>query len=136
MKIQNKTTLPAILATTAIVLISIVSILVLNSIFSINSMFALQTSLTLIFARTALSLLSLGLSAYLMFVYLQDYMELKSGFTLALLLTVTAFMFYSLTSNPILHSACGIYTSTGLFSIIPLFFSTIAMGILAWVSSK
>jgi len=137
MKSANRNlTIFAVIATVAIISVSLMVILFANTAFSINTAYAAQTSEYLFFLRTLLSLIMLGFSAYLIFVYLQDYLELKNSFTLAILFSVVSFMLFALTANPVLHTACGVVPQTDLFSLIPLSFATIAMAILAWVSSK
>lgn len=122
--------------TVGILLFSVFAVLLANNLLSLNLLFALQSSVPLFLIRLLLSLVTLGLCTYLIFIYLQDYLQLRSGFTLALLLCVISFMLYALTSNPIMHSACGAVTHSDVFSTIPMIFGAIAMGILAWVSSK
>ncbi len=82
-----------------------------------------------------LSTIMLIVSLYLIFVYLKDYLELKSSFTLGVLLAVVSFMLFAISANPLLHMMLGI-GKEGLFSIIPLVFATISLVMLAWVSSK
>jgi len=83
-----------------------------------------------------ITLSMLLLSIYLIFIYLKDYLELKSKFTLGILLAVVSFMLFAITSNPTLHQFFGIYGKTGVFMLIPYIFATISLAILAWISSK
>ncbi len=83
-----------------------------------------------------LSTIMLIVSLYLIFVYLKDYLELRSSFTLGVLLAVVSFMLFAISANPLLHMMLGIFEKEGLFSIIPLIFATISLVMLAWVSSK
>lgn len=83
-----------------------------------------------------LSSIMLVIAIYLVFTYLKDYLELKSSFTLGILLAVVSFMLFAITANPFLHMVLGIFGDPGLFSIIPLVFATISLAILAWVSSR
>ncbi len=85
---------------------------------------------------TITSSLMLLLSIYLVYTYLKDYMELKSGFTLGVLSAVVAFMLFALTANPMLHFFFGVYGRFGVMQIIPYVFATVSLAILAWVSSK
>jgi hypothetical protein len=84
----------------------------------------------------ALSTIMLIISIYLIFVYLKDYLELRSSFTFGVLLAVISFMLFAISANPILHMLFGVFGRPGLFSIIPPLFATVSLAILAWVSSK
>ncbi len=86
--------------------------------------------------HTVLSVAMLILSFYLFFIYLKDYLQLKSGFTLGLLLAVFSFMLFAVAANPLLHVFFGVYGRDGLFQSVPYLFATISLGILVWVSSK
>lgn len=83
-----------------------------------------------------ITLSMLLLSVYLIFIYLKDYLELKSSFTLGVLLAVISFMLFAVTSNPMFHQFLGIYGKTGVFMLVPYIFATISLAILAWISSK
>ncbi|MBN2122293.1 hypothetical protein JW721_04545 [Candidatus Micrarchaeota archaeon] len=85
---------------------------------------------------TILSSAMFLVSVYLLYIYLKDYLELRSGFTLGILLAVASFLLFSITSNPILHMVFGIFGKEGIFSIIPMIFATLSLIILAWVSSR
>lgn len=78
----------------------------------------------------------LFLSVYLTYIYLKDYLELRSKFTLGILLAVVSFMIFAISSNPLLHQLIGIYGKTATFTLIPPLFATISLAILAWISSK
>ena len=81
---------------------------------------------------TAMILLSL----YLLFTYLKDYLQLKSKFTLGLLIVVFSFMLFAISTNPALHIFLGVYGSKGLFNMVPYVFATVALAVLVWISSK
>ena len=83
-----------------------------------------------------ITLAMLILSIYLIFIYLKDYLELKSKFTLGILFAVISFMLFAITSNPLLHQFFGIYGKAGVFMLVPYLFATISLGILAWISSR
>jgi len=78
----------------------------------------------------------LVLSIYMIYIYLKNYLELKSKFTLGILLAVISFMFFALTSNPMFHMIFGMFGKDGIFTLIPLVFATISLAILAWISSR
>ncbi len=90
----------------------------------------------LFLVHIALSSAMILLSLYLMFIYLKDYLQLKSKFTLGLLIAVFSFMLFAISTNPALHVFLGVYGSRGLFTLIPYLFATIALAVLVWVSSK
>jgi len=85
---------------------------------------------------SVISSLMLVLSIYLIYVYLKNYLELKSKFTIGILLAVISFMFFALTSNPVFHMIFGLFGKDGIFNLIPLLFATISLAILAWISSR
>lgn len=76
------------------------------------------------------------ISIYLVFIYMKDYLQLKSRFTLGILLAVISFMLFAISSNPLLHMMLGVFGKQGIFELIPMAFATISLGMLAWVSSK
>ena len=89
------------------------------------------------YLRAGMTLLILGFSTFLIFTYLRDYFELKCKFTAGLLLAILSFMMFAITSNPIMHTAMGFKGPiSGILSLLPLFFATLALAIMAWVSSK
>lgn len=83
-----------------------------------------------------LSTLMLIVCAYLLFIYLKDYLELRSGFTLGILAAVVSLMLFAITMNPFFHLLFGMSKDPGVFTLIPYFFATAALFILAWVSSR
>ena len=76
------------------------------------------------------------LSIYLIYIYLKDYLALKSNFTLGLLLMMFSFMMFSISINPWLQEFFGVYGQKGIFSLIPIGLATLSLAILAWISSK
>lgn len=89
------------------------------------------------FVLTSLiSLLMFLFSIYLIYIYLKDYLALRSGFTLGLLLMMFSFMMFSIGINPLLQLFFGVYGKTGLFSFIPIGLATLSLAILAWISSR
>lgn len=87
-------------------------------------------------AQAFLSLAMVLLSLYLMFTYAKDYLQLRSGFTLGLLLAIFSLMLFAVTANPLLHVFLGVYGGRGAFNLIPYFFATLSLAIMVWVSSK
>ncbi|MCP4647602.1 MAG: hypothetical protein GY852_07690 [bacterium] len=84
----------------------------------------------------SISTLMFFISIYLVFIYMKDYLMLRSRFTLGILLAVISFMLFAISSNPLLHTVFRLPDKSGLFTLIPMVFATISLGILAWVSSK
>jgi len=84
----------------------------------------------------SLSFLIIAFSAILIYTYVKDYLELRSGFTLALLLAIVAFLMLGISSNPLVHMFFGAYGRPGFFSFLPYLFAAIALGILAWISNR
>jgi len=87
-------------------------------------------------SHTFILTVMLLLSLYLLFTYLKDYLQLKSGFTLGIIFAVFSFMLFAITANPLLMVFLGVYGDRGPFQLIPYLFATIALAILGWVSSK
>lgn len=101
-----------------------------------NATFESDSIRTIFLVHTLLSAAMLLLSIYLLFIYLRDYLQLKSKFTLGLVFAVFSFMLFAITANPLLMVFLGVYGGRGPFTIIPYVFATIALGILVYVSSK
>ena len=83
-----------------------------------------------------ISSVMLLVSIYLVFIYLKDYLELRSSFTLGVLLALISFMLFAISWNPLLMSLFGIWGKPGVYSMIPMTFATISLLILAWISSR
>jgi hypothetical protein len=84
-----------------------------------------------------LSIFIIVCSVWLTYIYLKDYMELKSPFTVALLFVTVSFMLFGMSSNPFFHMFFGLgRMMIGPSSAVPLFFAAIAMGVLVWISNK
>jgi hypothetical protein len=84
----------------------------------------------------SLSFLIIAFSIILIYTYLKDYLELRSSFTLALLLAIVSFLMFGISSNPMVQSFFGAYGRPGFFIFMPYLFAALALGILAWVSNK
>jgi len=56
------------------------------------------------------------ISIYLVFIYMKDYLQLRSRFTLEILLAVISFMLFAISSNPLLHMMLGIFGKQGIFA--------------------
>ncbi len=88
------------------------------------------------YVHTIVLFLMLALSLYLFYIYLRDYIQLKSKFTFGLLLAIFSMMMFAIAANPVLHVFFGIYGRSGLFTLVPYLFATISLAILVYVSSK
>jgi hypothetical protein len=133
-KAKKDYTAAAALGTFGIIAASIVIIAVADLVFpfwrgSISGML-------MFLAMNVVSMFMLALSIFLTFVYLKDYLELRSGFTFGILMAVVSFMLFAITSTPLLHWFLGIYDRPGMFSMVPYVFATLSLAILAWLSSK
>lgn len=84
----------------------------------------------------SLSFLIIAFSAVLIYTYVKDYLELKSSFTLALLLAIVAFLMLGISSNPMVRIFFGAYDRPGFFSFMPYLFAALALGILVWISNR
>ena len=125
----------AVFGTFMIFFIAIMVLLITNILFPFRRLG--QVNMTSYFMISNLiSFTLLVISIYLIYIYLKDYLELKSNFTLGILLSVISFMLFAMTSNPLLHQFFGVYGKMGLFSMMSYLFATISLAILAWVSSK
>jgi len=128
--------LKAGIGTTVIVVGLIIIFLLINSIIPFNRYDMrelMRNSFPLyIFLSSSLTVVSI----YLMYIYLKDYLELRSRFTLGILFAIISFFLFAITSNPLLHAVLGIRENMGIFSFIPMIFAIISLAVLAWISSK
>ena len=84
--------------------------------------------------RTVLALINTGLLLYLIAFYVGIYREMKSNFSLCLVLFSLILFLYSITSNPILIWVNG-FQETNIFNIfnfLPDIFTTLASAILIY----
>lgn len=93
-------------------------------------------------AKTVITTVNTVISMLLIFTYIRLYKDIRSNFTLALLLVVFAMLIYSLTSNPLFQIACGYpicscgMASLGPFMVIPDIFAMLALGSLLYISTE
>lgn len=92
-------------------------------------------------AIDALSLVGMALTLFLLYTYMKSYLELRSNFTLGLILFITAIMLFVMTSSRVLLSLLGLgVPAVGLcgqtIDIVPSLFAVGALAILAYLSSK
>ncbi len=86
-------------------------------------------------AKSVLTTVNVALCIVLIASYLKLYMEVRSRFTMGLVLTMFSLLVYAATSNPVIHALSG-YCLSGLgpFTMIPDIFAAIALGILIYLS--
>lgn len=90
---------------------------------------------TYFMARTIISTVNAGLVVCLLIIYLEIYLKTRARFTLGLVIFTITLLVYSVTSNPLLHIMFGPYTP-GLFEALPEMFTTIAVVVLLYLSTK
>lgn len=132
MKKENNFSKKALLWTIAIVLLAFASLVIVDMLVP----FRRRMLFDLLPIIGSLSFLIIAFSLVLIYTYLKDYFELKNTFTLALLLAVISFLMFGISSNPLVHLFFGAYGRITFFNILPYLFAAIALGILAWISTK
>jgi hypothetical protein len=90
-------------------------------------------------ARIALAAINIILASYLLFIHIQDYLVLRSSFTIGIIAFLFVFLLYALSSFPPVHILLGLpplppIQGLGLFAIVPMFLTAIAMLIFLKVS--
>ncbi len=87
--------------------------------------------------KTLISFLNITLILWLLSTYITLYKQLKSRFTLGLIVLMLVLLLYALSSNPLLHFAFGFYTQgLGPFTVIPDLFTTAALIVLVYLSNE
>ena len=87
--------------------------------------------------KTGIAMANLAMCGILIVTYIQIYRNVRSKFTLGLIALMFSLTLYVITSNPIIQSIFGYkYFSEGIFTIVPDFFATVALGILIYLSQK
>ena len=86
-------------------------------------------------AKTMISLVNIVLIISLMFIYRGIYKQVKSQFTLGLIVVMLVLFMYAFTSNPLIQILFG-YQAEGLgpFAMIPDIFATFGLGLLLYIS--
>jgi hypothetical protein len=92
---------------------------------------------TYLIVKTAVSFINVVIAILLITLYVGIYREVRSEFTLGLIIVMSTMLMYAITSNPMTQIALG-YPSFGLgpFLLIPDIFATVAMSILLYISLK
>jgi hypothetical protein len=86
--------------------------------------------------RLILSIINALLVIYLLFVYVRNYLVLKSNFTLGIIAFLFSFLLYALSSIPIVHELFGPFGIATVFSFVPMLFSAIGLIIFAKFSNE
>lgn len=83
-----------------------------------------------------LSLLNVGLAIYILYIYVKDYLSIRSSFTLGMVAFLFSFLLYALSSSPLMHTALGPYGIASTLSFVPMLFSALCLLIFAKLSSE
>ena len=87
--------------------------------------------------KTILSTINATLVVFLLATYVDIYKKLRSEFTIGLIIFSLTLFFYALSSNPLLQGLFG-YRAFGLgpFAMLPDMFTTLALGVLMYLTLK
>lgn len=85
--------------------------------------------------KTMISLVNIVFILALMLIYRGIYRQVKSQFTIGLIVVMLVLLMYALTSNPLIQILFG-YQAQGLgpFAMIPDIFATFGLGLLLYIS--
>ena len=85
--------------------------------------------------KTMISLVNIVFIISLMLIYRGIYRQVKSQFTLGLIVVMLVLMMYALTSNPLIQILFGFQAQgLGPFAMIPDIFATFGLGLLLYIS--
>jgi len=85
--------------------------------------------------RFALSTLNIVLVLYLLYVYVKDYLRLRSNFTLGLVAFLFSFLLYAISSTPLFYML-SMRSFASTFSFVPMLFSALGLLIFAKLSNE
>ena len=87
--------------------------------------------------KTVISSINITLTMALLGMYITIYREVRSSFTLGLMMMILVLFLYAVTSNPIVQIIFG-YHAQGLgpFAMIPDLFATVALFVLAYLTTE
>jgi hypothetical protein len=77
--------------------------------------------------RFGLSALNIVLAVYLLFIYVKDYLSLRTSFTLGIIAMLFSFLLYALTSSPLMRAVIGPWGIASTLSFVPMLFSAIGL---------
>jgi len=87
--------------------------------------------------KTILSSINATLLVFLLATYVDMYKKLKSEFTIGLILFSLILLFYALSSNPLLQRLFGFRAfGLGPFAMLPDLFTSLALGVLLYLTLK
>lgn len=87
--------------------------------------------------KTIITMINIGISSILITLYINTYRKIKSDFTIGLIVVMFSLLVYAITSNPLFHLGFGFRGyGMGPFTVIPDLFSSIALGVLLYLSLK
>ena len=86
--------------------------------------------------RFGISALNVILVVYLLYIYIKDYLALKTNFTLGIVAVLFSFLLYALTSFPLVRLSLGPLGIAGELSFVPMFFSAIGLLIFAKLGNE
>lgn len=85
--------------------------------------------------KSIFTTVNMAFAIILMAGYIRLYLDVRSKFTLGLLLAMFSLFIYAATSNPLVHALSGFCLSgLGPFAMIPDVFAAVALGILVYLS--
>jgi hypothetical protein len=89
-----------------------------------------------LYLTLSLSLLNVALAIYILYVYVKDYLSLRSSFTLGMVAFLFSFLLYALSSSPMMHMVFGPYGIASKLSFVPMLFSAICLIIFTKLSNE
>ncbi|MBU0586418.1 hypothetical protein KJ780_02825 [Candidatus Micrarchaeota archaeon] len=81
--------------------------------------------------RFLLSAINVVLVIYLIYIYVKDYLRLKTNFTLGIIAFLFSFLLYAIATLPVLHLFLGDISRSAFISFVPMLFS--ALGLILFV---
>lgn len=92
---------------------------------------------TFVFLKFILTAINAVLLTYLLYNYLTIYEEIRSHFSMGLIVTAVALLAHAILSNPVISQLFGFRgNSMGVFDVIPSFFTLIAALVLIHLSRQ
>ncbi|MFA4983035.1 MAG: hypothetical protein WC588_02340 [Candidatus Micrarchaeia archaeon] len=98
-----------------------------------NAVAAIEDNLAL---RYGFSGLNVILVIYLLYLYVKDYLTIKSGFTFGLVAFLFSFLLYALASFPLMRVVLGPLGMASMLSFVPMLFSALGLLIFAKLSNE
>jgi hypothetical protein len=87
--------------------------------------------------KAAITCVNIALSVILLAIYVSLYRQIKTEFTIGLIVVTFSLLVYAVTSNPLIHMLFGFrWFGMGPFIMIPDIFATLALAVLLYISLK